>query len=183
MKTFDTKISGVKLIKSDSNEDDRGFFQEAWHKDKFEALGLPIEWPQDNVSTSFHGVIRGLHIQKGTPQGKLIRCLFGVVWDVWVDLRKESPTFKKWEAITLNYLSHEAIYLPPGLAHGFLAIQHPSVVAYKCTTVYDKESDGGIRWDDPELAIEWPLAEGLVPIVSVKDTRLPTLDEYLKTLG
>ena len=136
---------------------------------------MPVEWPQDNISNSNKGVLRGLHIQKTNPQGKLVRCIRGKILDVCLDLRRDSPTFLKHTAVILDDPS-KALYCPPGTAHGFFAIEE-SMIYYKCTSFYDKSSDGGIWAHDPELNIDWPAAHS---IMSDKDMSLPKLEEFLK---
>lgn len=178
-KAFPTKVEGVRIINSSVFEDSRGFFETAFHVEQFKELGLPTEFPQDNISTSFQGALRGMHIQRENPQGKLIRCVSGVIWDVWVDLRPDSPTFKKWECLSLRSTASTSVYLPPGLAHGFFCVTPVATVHYKCTTLYDKESDGGIIWNDPETAIKWPFDSEFTPLISGKDANLPTMAEYL----
>lgn len=182
LQAFDTKIQGVKLIKSDVHQDDRGAFFESFNYSAFLENDLPGVFMQGNVSYSHKGVLRGMHIQKSNPQGKLIRCLGGVIWDCWVDLRKDSPTLGKWESVSLGGESIEAVYIPPGLAHGFFVASQFALVHYMCTTLYDKESDGGIKWDDPKVGIEWPFPNDLNPMISGKDANLPTMDEYMETL-
>lgn len=179
---FPTKVEGVRIIKNKRFDDDRGSFEVSFGKQQFEALGLPTEWVQDNVSLSYQGVLRGMHIQTKNPQAKLIRCVMGGVWDCWVDLRPESKTFKKWGSLPLVDHKPEAIYLPPGLAHGFFCMSRFAVVQYKCTTLYDKESDGGIYYKDKEIGIEWPYPYEMDPLVSPKDDNLPSVAEYLEQL-
>lgn len=178
-----TKIPGVKIIQNKPFVDNRGELQLHYNKEEFERAGLPTDFVQQNVSQSFYGVLRGLHIQANNPQGKLIKCIAGTIQDVWVDLRQDSPTFKKWESTQLSMERHEALYLPPGLAHGFLCLTNFCYVHYSCTTPYDKESDGGVRWDDPKIGIIWDFESGFTPVVSPKDQALPRLDDYLSQLG
>lgn len=169
-------VKDVEIRYSPVHKDDRGYFQELWKGDRAPTF------LQDNVSFSQFGVLRGLHIQRNYPQGKLIHCLKGTIFDVWVDLRKESPSFKKWGAFQLQAERGESIYIPPGLAHGFFTMSQFAMVFYKCTTLYDKESDGGVYWNDPELNIEWPFTAGLTPILSDKDRQLPPISKYLEEL-
>lgn len=183
LQTFETKIKGVLVIKNQVHHDDRGAFFETFNAVDFIEAGLPSEWMQSNVSYSHKGILRGMHLQKNKPQGKLIRCLAGMVWDCWVDLRPDSPTKGKWESLSLGGEDAEAVYLPPGLAHGFFVNTSFALVHYMCTTLYDKESDGGVRHDDPEIGIEWPFANDFTPLVSPRDANLPTMREYLETLG
>lgn len=186
MQVFDSEVQGVKLIRQKAHSDDRGTFMELHNRKLFEELGLPFDFPQSNYSTSTAGVLRGMHLQKHNPQGKLLRCLSGTIFDCWVDMRPESPTFRKFGGITLKAEPNEegfveGVYLPPGLAHGFLTLSHFASVHYLCTTLYDKESDGGVHWSS--FGVEWPMPEEFQPKVSEKDSKLPSLDEYLESLS
>lgn len=169
-----TKVEGCLSIVSGLFQDNRGDFMETWNRGAFMKLGLPIDWPQDNISSSRDRVLRGLHVQRMRPQGKLVRCLRGAIWDVCVDVRKDSPTFLQWHAELLT--GCKALYCPPGTAHGFLALEPDSLVYYKCTTLYDKDSDGGVNPFDQELNIPWPSRAGML---SSKDKDLPSLREWL----
>lgn len=180
MKFNKTPIAGCYFIAPDIHTDGRGAFYEASNQKLASELGQVF--PQDNVSHSRKGVLRGLHLQKRHPQGKLVRVLNGMIWDVCADLRADSPTFGEWFGTFLT-TTGDALYIPPGCAHGFYALEE-SAVYYKCTTLYDKESDGGIVFDDPELGVSWPhLTLGLVPLVSAKDLALPSLRDYVSSLG
>lgn len=179
MKTYETPIHGCLLIETEPFLDFRGGFEEAFNRDSFRELGLPEDWAQDNISVSKSGVIRGLHMQSQNAQGKLIRCIRGTVWDVVVDARPDSPTFMQWHAVHLNQDYPHAFYLPPGTLHGFAALEDNSTIYYKCTTVYDRSCDGGVRYDDPDLQIPWPVKR---PVVSLKDQHLPRLVDYLDGL-
>lgn len=181
MHTEKTPIPGCLLVHFDKFEDRRGSFQESYHAEKFDRAGLPPIWLQDNVSVSRAGVLRGLHLQRGSPQGKLIRVLQGTIWDVCVDVRKGSPTFGKSFSRMLYASGDLGLYCPPGTAHGFYAFGRRNVVHYKCTRLYEPAMDGGIRWDDPALGIPWPLVDD--PILSEKDKALPTLVDYLEALS
>lgn len=171
-----TKIFGCKILHFDPFVDDRGGFQEAFNAETFDEIRLPYLWVQDNISTSRPNVIRGLHIQTDSPQGKLIRCLKGDIFDVCLDTRPTSATYGQHIGIWLN--ENRGLYLPPGTAHGFFS-KTESVVYYKCTTLYDKASDGGINPFDPELGIDWP---GKDWILSKKDMDLPSLKVWRKEL-
>jgi dTDP-4-dehydrorhamnose 3,5-epimerase len=161
----------VILVKPTIFPDDRGFFLEAFKGSDFENAGLPARFVQDNFSYSKKDVIRGLHYQKyPKAQGKLVSVLRGSVWDVAVDIRQQSPTFLKWIAVDLNDQNHAMLYIPPGFAHGFVALVDDVHLLYKCTQEYDSQADAGIRWDDPDIAIPWPVGR---PILSHKDRRLP----------
>lgn len=179
MKRTKTQIQDALILYPHRYEDERGYFEEVWTHD---IEGLPEQWQQDNSSLSFAGVLRGLHIQSNNPQGKLIRTAFGTVFDVIVDLRPNSTTFKQHQAFILDSNSGAMLWAPPGCAHGFFTMSRYAVMTYKCSTRYDKESDGGIVWSDPELKIEWPFESGFTPHVSSKDQSLPLLSEYLKTM-
>jgi len=161
----------VILIAPKVFPDDRGNFFESFKASDFEKANLPTHFVQDNFSFSKKDVIRGLHYQKEPKaQGKLISVLKGGVWDVAVDIRKESPTFLKWVAADLNDQNHAMLYIPPGFAHGFVALTEAVHLLYKCTNEYDTQADRGIRWNDPDISITWPVDN---PIVSDKDRNLP----------
>lgn len=174
---FKMPIEGCRLIKYEPFKDTRGEFSEAFNYDLFARWELPTEWDQDNLTYSKNHVIRGLHIQKHNPQGKLVRCITGSILDVCVDLRPRSSTYKQVVGEILT--EKKALYCPPGTAHGFAVLSHEAYVYYKCTSLYDKSSDGGILWNDPDLGIEWPWED---PIMSEKDKSLPKLSDYLNTL-
>lgn len=175
-KTKPTNISGALIIDHKNYHDDRGNFYEMFHMEQFEKLGLPNKFVQANCSQSTFGVLRGLHIQKKNPQGKLLKCVVGEIYDVCVDLRPESPTFKRWFGTYLSGNDDTLLYLPEGTAHGFICTSGVCVVQYFCTTAYDKESDGGILWNDPEIGVEWPLEP---QTLSDKDKNLPFLKDWL----
>jgi len=168
-------IPDVVLVEPTVFPDDRGFFMEAFKASDFEKAGLPIHFVQDNFSCSKKDVIRGLHYQKNPKaQGKLVSVLKGGVWDVAVDLRRQSPTFLKWAAAELNDRNHALLYIPPGFAHGFVALTEDVHLLYKCTSEYDPQADAGVRWDDPDIAIPWPVDR---PVLSEKDHSLPLLHQ------
>jgi dTDP-4-dehydrorhamnose 3,5-epimerase len=174
--TFTTlSVPGVILIEPQSFPDDRGYFFESFKASDFQKAGLPTLFAQDNFSFSKKGVIRGLHYQKSPKaQGKLISVIKGRAWDVAVDIRQESETFLKWVAMELDDRNHALLYIPPGFAHGFLALSNDVHLMYKCTSEYDPQADRGIRWDDPDIAISWPIKK---PILSVKDRQLPYVQD------
>ena len=164
-------IPDVILIEPKIFPDDRGFFIESFKASDFEKAGLPNYFTQDNFSFSKKNVIRGLHYQKNPhAQGKLVSVLNGCIWDVAVDIRKESPTFLRWIAVELKDKNHHMVYIPPGFAHGFLALSDDVQLLYKCTDEYAPTADAGIRWEDPDIGIPWPVEN---PIVSEKDRLLP----------
>jgi dTDP-4-dehydrorhamnose 3,5-epimerase len=161
-----TDIPGVLIIEPRVFGDDRGFFYESWQQDRYRAAGLPQKFVQDNVSQSRHGVLRGLHLQNPNAQGKLVYVLRGRVFDVAVDVRVGSPTFGKWTSVELSADNKRQFYIPPGLAHGFCVTSEDALFSYKCTDNYRPEAEVTIAWDDPTLAIAWPLAN---PTLSAKD--------------
>ena len=181
MHSEETSVKGCLLVHFDRFEDHRGSFEESYHAAKFDKAGLPPMWLQDNVSVSGMGVLRGLHLQRAEPQGKLVRVLQGTIWDVCADVRPGSKTFGQVFSKMLYSCDPVGIYVPPGCAHGFYSFGARNVVHYKCTRLYEPSADGGIRWNDPELSIPWPLTGD--PILSEKDKALPLLVDYLKTLS
>jgi dTDP-4-dehydrorhamnose 3,5-epimerase len=160
--------------------DDRGFFIETYRASEFAAAGILDVFVQDNHSRSAKGVLRGLHLQKTNPQAKLVRCVAGAVWDVAVDVDPGSSTFARWFGIELSAASHCELYIPAGMAHGFLSLEEGTEVVYKCTTYYDPADEAGILWSDQTLTVAWPLARVGLPVLSVKDLDLPTLDRYVR---
>jgi len=154
-------------------DDPRGWFMETFNADVFRKHGLPETWLQDNHSTSAAGVVRGLHYQLIAPQGKLVRCIRGAIFDVAVDIRRNSPHFGKWTGVELSAENRRMLYIPERFAHGFSTLADDSEVLYKCTTLWSKESDRSLLWNDPTLAIDWRVE---TPIVSDKDAHAPTLD-------
>ncbi|MES2545941.1 MAG: dTDP-4-dehydrorhamnose 3,5-epimerase [Bacteroidota bacterium] len=177
MKILKAALQDVLIIEPRIFEDSRGLFFESFNSITWCTQGLPYQFVQDNQSFSSKGVLRGLHFQQGEhAQGKLVRVISGRVLDVAVDLRPESPTFGKWEFYDLDAKTNKMVYIPTGFAHGFLALED-SIFSYKCTAGYNKESEGGIIWNDSELKIDWPIEQ---PNVSEKDLVLPTFDSYFK---
>lgn len=175
MEAWAGSLPGLIHIGTKVHVDSRGSFQELWRATGYTAIGLDSCFVQDNVSRSGRGALRGLHYQVAPhAQGKLVMAVSGSVYDVAVDLRPDSATFGRWEAITLHGGDGMAVYLPPGLAHGFLALTEETVVLYKCTAEYMPEAEAGIRWDDPDLGIAWPFAPSLV---SARDAALPAFRE------
>jgi dTDP-4-dehydrorhamnose 3,5-epimerase len=168
-------IPGLFTIQPKVFGDSRGYFFESYSERDFEAAGLSLRFVQDNQSKSTKGVLRGLHFQKKYPQGKLVRVIFGEVFDVAVDLRSGSPTFGKWEGVLLSGEKQNQFYIPQGFAHGFLVLSEEAVFAYKCTDFYHPEDEGGIRWDDPIIGIAWPEI-GVKPLLSAKDLEHPGFD-------
>lgn len=167
------------LIATKRFNDHRGWFSESWNKARFQQLGILTDFVQDNHSCSIAaGTIRGLHFQRQPhAQAKLVRCLRGAIFDVVVDLRSDSPTFGKWEGVELSAAQGDQLYIPAGYAHGFLTLEPDCEVTYKVDANYAPDADGGILWNDPKIAIEWPPLRGLQSILSHKDAVLPTLQE------
>lgn len=180
-----TSLEGVLVIHPQVFGDDRGFFSETYKKTDFVDEGITEEFVQDNHSKSAKGILRGLHYQVyPKAQGKLVRVVAGAVWDVAVDIRPHSPTFKQWFGITLSAENHTMLYIPAGYAHGFLSLEDNTHFLYKCTNDYSPEHEGGYRWDDPAFNVEWPFGEyGIQPEdvqVSGRDAGLPLLVEQGK---
>ena len=170
MKITSLSIPDVKLIEPDIFGDDRGFFMETWSQASFLDAGIDIQFIQDNFSRSNKGVLRGLHYQIQNPQGKLVRCTRGEVFDVVVDLRKSSPYFGNWASVTLSEKNRLAMWIPPGFAHGFLVTSDTADFQYKCSDVYAPAHERTIQWDDSDLNIDWPIGIVGAPIVSEKDS-------------
>ncbi len=169
------EIPDVVLVKAQGFADDRGFFAETYKMSEFSAHGISPVFVQDNHSHSVRGVLRGLHYQEHPKaQGKLVMVLKGQIFDVAVDIRQGSPTYGKWVGEALSAENHRMLYVPPGFAHGFCVLSEKADVIYKVTEEYAPELDRGIIWNDPEIAIQWPITE---PILSPKDARLPSLEE------
>ncbi len=157
--------------------DERGFFWETYQEGRYLESGVRARFVQDNLSYSQKGVLRGLHYQIGRPQGKLVWVIKGEVFDVVVDLRKSSPTFGRWFGMTLSERRPKQIYIPEGFAHGFCVTSRDALFCYKCTDYYSPSHERGIRWDDPELGIQWPVRD---PVLSEKDKRFPLLKQVNK---
>ena len=163
-----TALPDVRLIEPRVFGDERGFFFESWNAAAFAAAGLDLAFVQDNHSCSARGVVRGLHYQLVQPQGKLVRVVAGRVFDVAVDLRQSSPSFGKWAGVELSAANKRMLWIPPGFAHGFLTLESGTEFLYKCTAPYDPADERCLRWDDPDVGIEWPL-DGMAPQLSEKD--------------
>ena len=170
MKLIETAIPDVRIIEPRVFGDARGFFMETWSLSDFVAAGIDADFVQDNHSRSVQGTLRGLHYQIQQPQGKLVRVTAGEVFDVAVDLRRTSPTFGRWVGVMLSAENHRQLWVPPGFAHGFYVVSEVAEFQYKCTDYYTPEHERCIRWDDPELGIEWPLIDSSAgPLLSEKD--------------
>lgn len=175
-----TPIQGVFTITPTVFGDERGYFMETYHEQEFRAAGIDAVFVQDNQSKSRRGVLRGLHFQVLHPQAKLVRVIYGEVFDVAVDIRKGSPTFGQWAGVTLSAENRKQFFLPRGMAHGFFVLSETAEFTYKCDEFYHPEDEGGIRWDDPTVGIAWPL-DGITPLLSEKDLKLPGLNRYFQT--
>ena len=176
MELIKTSIDGLLIIKPDVFKDDRGYFYESYNKERFAKAGLMMDFVQDNESKSDKGVLRGLHFQKPPyAQGKLVRVIKGSVMDVAVDLRKDSPTYGKWESVVLTEENKLQFWIPEGFAHGFVALEDNTIFNYKCTNVYNKESEGSILWNDPDINIIWNIDN---PILSEKDKISPLFKNF-----
>jgi len=174
MKIETTNLTGVLVITPEVFSDSRGFFLESFSAKKYKENGINFDFVQDNISRSSKGVLRGLHFQKANPQGKLVSCLRGAVFDVAVDLRKDSNTFSNYFAIELTDTNHKQLWIPPGFAHGFCVLSNSADFHYKCTSFYDAKDESGIIWNDPEINIDWPIDN---PLISNKDRMLKKLSE------
>ncbi|MDD3608627.1 MAG: dTDP-4-dehydrorhamnose 3,5-epimerase [Halothiobacillaceae bacterium] len=169
MNIIETALPGVLIIEPRVFGDHRGFFLESWNRAGFAHAGLDLDFVQDNHSRSAQGILRGLHYQLHQPQGKLVRVTQGEVFDVAVDVRRHSPHFGRWVGVTLSAENHRMLWVPPGFAHGFYVRSQSADFLYKCTAYYAPEHERCIRWDDPQIGIDWPLIEGRAPTLSAKD--------------
>ena len=172
-----TRLPEVVLIKPRVFGDSRGFFFETWQQQKFAAAGIDVRFVQDNHSHSIRHTLRGLHFQIQHPQGKLIRVARGEVFDVAVDIRRSSPRFGQWVGVRLTDTNHHMLWVPPGFAHGYLALSEEIDLLYQCTDFYAPEHERAIRWNDPQLGVQWPLASDVTPILSGKDQIAPLFKE------
>jgi dTDP-4-dehydrorhamnose 3,5-epimerase len=183
MNILETPLPGVLIIEPKVFGHARGFFVETWQSERYASAGLP-GFVQDNLSLSAKDVLRGLHYQEPDGQGKLVHVLQGEVFDVAVDIRLGSETFGKWHGLTLSSENHRQFYVPPGFAHGFVVTSDTALFAYKCTELYRPQHDHSLRWNDPDIGIEWPLDD---PALSAKDSEAPRLvqvpHDQLPTIG
>ena len=171
---LETKLDGLVLLEPEVHGDERGFLVETFSADGLGEPGVDVEFVQDNHSRSRRGILRGLHFQTQPGQAKLVRCARGRIFDVAVDLRRGSPTYGEWEGHELDDAAHRQLFVPVGFAHGFCVLSEVADVHYKLSSYYDPETEAGIAWDDPEVGVEWPLAE---PQVSERDAGAPKLAE------
>ena len=172
MRVFETGLNGVVIIEPRVHGDERGFFQESWKASSYGEHGLPTTFRQANVSRSSRGVLRGLHYQTRQPQGKLVSVMEGRIFDVAVDIRSGSPSFGQWAGVELSAQNHRQLYIPEGFAHGFIVLSESALFHYHCTTEYAAQFDAAIAWNDPDIAVKWPI-EPLA--VSERDRQAPLL--------
>lgn len=172
MKVIETDLPGCLVVEPRVFSDDRGYFYESFNHDKLATLGLQPTFVQGNVSSSRRGVLRGLHYQWPKPQGKYVSVIEGEAWDVAVDMRRGSPMFGRWTAVLLSADNKRHMWIPEGFAHGFVTLSDSAVFCYLCTATYDPSADASIRWNDPDLAIDWPVSS---PLLSAKDAAAPLL--------
>ena len=177
MKFVETSLPGPVKIIPTVHQDERGYFMEIWQAERCRDAGIDADFVQDNVSQSSKGTLRGLHYQIKQPQGKLLRVVSGEVFDVAVDLRKSSPNFGRWVGEILSAENKHQLWVPPGFGHGFLVLSDMAEFVYKCTDYYAPDFERTIRWDDPDIDIEWPLPAGERPVLSAKDAAAPFLKD------
>jgi len=171
IKVTECRIKGLKVIEPTVFGDERGYFMETYNYNDYKAAGIDEEFVQDNQSSSLKGVLRGLHFQKQHPQGKLVRVISGEVFDVAVDLRKGSETYGQWFGLILSAKNKKQFFIPKDFAHGFVVLSESAEFAYKCTDFYRANDEGGIKWDDPDIGIVWPIPSDLQLIISEKDQK------------
>ena len=174
MKVVRCDIPGLLVIEPKVFGDARGFFLESWNQQRYREAGLDADFVQDNVSFSRRGILRGLHFQNPNPQGKLLQVLQGEVFDVAVDIRRSSPTFGQWHGLNLSGENKLQFFIPAGFAHGFLVLSETALFQYKCTELYSPKDEMALRWDDPEIGIQWPLKD---PLLSERDSKALRLRE------
>ena len=172
------EIEGLKIITPQVFGDARGYFMETYSQRDFAAAGIDVPFVQDNQSASTQGVLRGLHYQINHPQDKLVRCIRGEVFDVAVDLRRDSKTFGKWHGVILSEENKKQFFVPKGFAHGFYVISEYAEFAYKCSDFYTPGDEGGLIWNDPDIGVEWPLVEGVALNLSDRDTKWGGIKEF-----
>jgi dTDP-4-dehydrorhamnose 3,5-epimerase len=176
---IETEIPDLVLLEATAHGDDRGFLVETFRDDLWRDYGVDVPFLQENQSRSGCGILRGLHFQLRPGQAKLVRCARGTIWDVAVDLRRDSPTYRRWEGVELSDANHRQLFVPAGFAHGFCVLSPEADVAYKLSSYYDPETEAGIRWDDPAIGVEWPIQH---PQLSDRDKLAPTLAEIADEL-
>ena len=174
-----TPIDGLLIVTPTIHEDRRGFFYESYNEVQFREIGIDLAWLQDNHVKSAKNTVRGLHFQRGKGQAKIIRCARGRVWDVAVDIRPDSPTLGQWHAVELSGDNKKMFFIPVGFAHGYAVLSDEAETLYKCSNVYDPKLEDGILWNDPDIAVDWPVAS---PILSDRDQNAQTLKQYLESI-
>jgi dTDP-4-dehydrorhamnose 3,5-epimerase len=174
-----TELDGVVLIEPEVHGDQRGFLVETWRAGIWRELGVDVDFVQHNQSRSVGGTLRGLHFQTSPGQAKLVRCMRGAIFDVAVDLRRDSPGFGRWEGHRLDDEKHHQLFVPAGFAHGFCVLSEEADVSYQLSSLYDPATEAGIAWDDPEVGVEWPVSE---PLLSERDRGAPRLAEIAAEL-
>lgn len=179
MKTLSTKLDGVVLLEPEVHGDERGFMVETFRSDAWAEFGVDVEFVQHNHSRSSKGTLRGLHFQTEPGQAKLVRCPRGAIFDVAVDLRRGSPTYGQWEGHVLDDEKHHQLFVPAGFGHGFAVLSDVADVAYQLSSLYDPATESGIAWDDPDVGVEWPVAD---PLLSERDKSAPRLADVADTL-
>jgi dTDP-4-dehydrorhamnose 3,5-epimerase len=178
-RALETELDGVVLVEPEVFGDERGFLVETYSASGWRELGIEVEFVQDNHSRSSGGILRGLHFQTSPGQAKLVRCVRGRIWDVAVDLRRQSPTYRRWEGYELDDALHRQLFVPVGFAHGFCVLSDEADVAYKLSSLYDPATEAGIAWDDPDVGVDWPLSD---PRLSDRDRNAPRLAELADEL-
>ncbi len=176
MKIEKTNLEGLLLVQPALFKDDRGWFLESYHRNRYREAGIDVDFVQDNHSRSAKGTLRGLHYQKHPGQAKLVRCVLGLIWDVAVDIRPQSPTFGRHFGCHLEASEHKQFFIPVGFAHGFVVLSEWAEVEYKCSWFYEPKTEAGIQWDDKDLGVPWPL-DGITPILSKRDLGNPGFRE------
>lgn len=179
MKFVSTEIEGVTLIEPDVHRDERGFFLETYHQARYHEAGLDAVFVQDNHSKSARGILRGLHMQVEHPQTKLVRAISGCIWDVAVDVRTNSSTFGRYVGVELSAENHKQLYIPSGMLHGFVVLSEEAEIEYKCSDFYHPSSEVSVLWNDPEVAIQWPID---TPTLSEKDAKALPLSDIMNRL-
>lgn len=176
---LDTEIEDLVLVEPEVHGDERGFLVETFRDDAWKEFGIEAEFVQENHSRSGRSILRGLHFQTSPGQAKLVRCIRGRIWDAAVDLRRDSPTYGRWEGHELDDVRHRQLFVPVGFAHGFCVLSEEADVAYKLSSHYDPKTEAGIAWDDPDIEVEWPITD---PILSERDRTTPRLAEIADEL-
>ena len=176
---LETKLESVVLVEPDVHGDERGFLVETFREERWREFGITVDFVQENHSRSGQGILRGLHFQTSPGQAKLVRCLRGRIWDVAVDLRRDSPTYRQWEGHELDDELHHQLFVPAGFGHGFCVLSEVADVAYKLSSLYDPSTEAGIAWNDPEVGVEWPISD---PGLSERDKSAPRLAEIADEL-